>query len=331
MVLVGVVASGALVTTAGYMQANQFNSTIAEMDTIEKTLQMYAGGQNRVPCPANLTCTQTQLNYGVEGKTTGGSCGVGSGSCTVAGSAGANYFDANNNVAEGGVPTRTLRLADSYMYDAWGRKFRYAAYVPSTVQGSVPMADTHCGGVTVNDITGTPRTTQAIYAIVSHGQNGHGAYTHAGSIVNAGSLNTHELKNCHCTSTGAYSGSYDSMYYEEIPNLNNTLGALYNFDDLVTFKESYQLQTQTNPLKTNTSSCPYITALTLTSGNGPYGETPSTPNTLTFNVTYNVPVTVTGTPRLDLSAKPPAAASASAPLMQPMSPMRTAPTAPVPA
>jgi prepilin-type N-terminal cleavage/methylation domain-containing protein len=251
MAIIGIVSAGALVCLGAYVQSNTYNTTIAEMDTIEQALLNYSTAKQRVPCPSNLTCVAGQLNYGAEGN-----CASTTASCTT-GTTGVNFLDSMGD-AEGGVPTRALGLPDSYMYDAWGRRFRYAAALRGTIAGTIPAATALCdNGISVNDATGATRTTEAVYALISHGANGHGAYTQNGTIVNAGSLNAAELNNCHCGSNGAFSGTYYAQYIEQMPILNNASGALYSFDDLVTFKEAWQLGTPANPVKP-AGNCVYI-------------------------------------------------------------------------
>lgn len=73
------------------------------------------------------------------------------------------------------------------------------------------------------------------YVLMSHGQNGHGAYTRstASARRNSGSVNTLELENCDCTNAAA-NGTFNSIFYqsaysEDSTNVNNT------FDDIVEF------------------------------------------------------------------------------------------------
>ena len=65
-------------------------------------------------------------------------------------------------------------------------------------------------------------------------------------MVNAGSDNAQELINCHCTSSGVAS-TYSATYVQMLPSLSSS-DANNVFDDIVTFKEPWQLQTLNNPL-----------------------------------------------------------------------------------
>jgi sugar lactone lactonase YvrE len=177
-------------------------------------------------------------------------------------------FTSTSGVAEGAVPTRALKLPDDYMYDGWGKRFRYAVDPSATVAGSIPSMTLSCSPITINDSTGAVRSAAAIYALISHGANGHGAYTSNGVTLNAGSVNQAEQTNCHCTNTGVSqsyplttfqpsgtaTGFTGATYVEKAPKLDPS-NALDNFDDIVTFKESGQMQTLNNPV---TPSVMYI-------------------------------------------------------------------------
>jgi hypothetical protein len=76
-------------------------------------------------------------------------------------------------------------------------------------------------------------------------------------VVNGGSVNTDELTNCHCTSAGVYGGTYTSIYVEKTPT-QDTTNALDNFDDIVTFKEGWQMQAQNFPVGPMLANCLFV-------------------------------------------------------------------------
>jgi YVTN family beta-propeller protein len=145
------------------------------------------------------------------------------------------------------------------MYDGWGRKFRYAVDASITATDAFPGVPLGCvaGAVNVCDAAGlssgvcvNARSSGAIYALISHGPNGHGAYTSNGSIINANSANANELVNAHQSSAGV-AAAYTPYYVQQQPaydaatNLGNTT---HYFDDIVTYKERWQMQTPWDPL-----------------------------------------------------------------------------------
>ena len=243
LTLIAIIIGGGLVTLNGSLQAKEFNATVARMDAIEKALVDYSVAFNRIPCPSDLAITATGANYGIEAANTG--------SCT--GGTPAATFLATSGTVEGGVPTRTLKLTDDYMFDGWGRKLRYAVDPAYTALSSLPISAScslnttpNTTAITVSAASGT-RTSMAAYALISHGANGHGAYTSSGVALNAGSVNANELTNCHCTSSAAANATYTPSYIEMSPTIDSA-NALDNFDDIVTFKEAWQLQAQNAPV-----------------------------------------------------------------------------------
>lgn len=249
LVLIAAIISGGLAILTSSLQASQYNVTVARMDKIEQTLLYFAIANGRIPCPSDLSQTVSSTTYGMEaGAGAGSSPGTGTGACTGATMVPTATFTASSGTAEGGVPTRALQLSDDYMYDGWGRRFRYAADPTMTVAGALPFPTGLCSvpsasAITVSDYAGAVRTTAGIYALISHGANGHGAYTSNGVMLNAGSTNTNELANCHCNSSAVSNASYTPTYVEQTPTLDPTT-MTDNFDDIVTFKEGWQLQAQ---------------------------------------------------------------------------------------
>jgi len=272
LTLIGVIIGMGLVVLTASVQQAAFNKTVERMDAIEKALLNFSTGYNRIPCPGDLTLTLTNAmtgtyynttagaNYGLEaGADAKSAIGVGTGVCAGTNMTPQANFTSTSGVAEGGVPTRALKLPDDYMYDGWGRRFRYAVDPSATIAGSIPSMTLSCSPITINDSTGAVRSAAAIYALISHGANGHGAYTSHGVALNAGSVNQGEQTNCHCDNngvsqsypltsfqpSGTATGFTGVTYVEKVPTLDPS-NALDNFDDIVTFKESWQLQTPNN-------------------------------------------------------------------------------------
>jgi len=240
----------------------QYNATVNIMSNIEQALQSYEISFNRLPCPSSLTATATDPNYGLE------AANPGIGNCAGAVPAvNALYQNRNNTyrVAEGGVPTTALKLPESYMYDGWGHRIRYAVDTSLTVLNSNASGSNSKGtnsnstggqsddlcfptpsGLTVYNYNGSPaifHSNNAAYVLLSHGANGHGAYMPDGTILNANSNNAAELSNCHCTNT-ASSDAYKAQYYQEAAQYQNghAGSSAYYYDDIVTFKEPSQMK-----------------------------------------------------------------------------------------
>ncbi|MGB6687962.1 MAG: prepilin-type N-terminal cleavage/methylation domain-containing protein [Terracidiphilus sp.] len=244
LTLTAVVIGGGLVIFTASLQASQYNSTVKKMDDIEKAILNFAIVNNRIPCPSDLTQKPSSSTYGYEaGSVTGG---TGTGECYTGMTPAAN-LKATSGTEEGGVPTRALRLSDDYMYNGWGRRLRYAVDPTYTATSALPVAQCATAdskSITVDDASGAARSTAAAYVLMSHGANGHGAYTSNGVVFNNGSKSVNELANCHCTSAGVFTGTYTPTYYQKTPAYDsgesNVAG--YFFDDIVSFKEPWQMQ-----------------------------------------------------------------------------------------
>lgn len=212
-----------------------------KMDAIEKAIAAYVKKNNYLPCPADGTYTISVANFGLTGGTAGG------GTC----SNGATYDGNGNrtanttpptvnfyigNIAGGSVPVRALGLPDEYAIDPWGSKFSYAVDVRFTATRSFydySYVDS-TGGITVSDDAGNTILTNAISIVLSHGQNGHGAFQLSGTIKNAGSTNAHELTNCHCTSA-AVASTYNANFFMSRTTATSSSDLRTVFDDTLRY------------------------------------------------------------------------------------------------
>jgi prepilin-type N-terminal cleavage/methylation domain-containing protein len=228
-------------------------ATIKRLDQIEDALMRYRVAYDRLPCPADPSLLTTSSNYGVEAANPG--------TCT-GGTPAAKFTNTTGSLAakavvEGAVPFKALGLAEDYMYDGWGRKFAYA--VNYNVTGTRSMVDQTLSeqcGITVNDASGNPRTTGALYSLVSFGQDGHGGYLKTGNRLDAGSTNANELANCHCSTTPLAATTYNSTYVQmdrtEDPSSSADL-----FDDLVRYKMRWQMVTPEDMFENAAAVCSY--------------------------------------------------------------------------
>ena len=232
LVIIAIVTGMAVTTGVSIVATARLTATQHKMKAIEDALLAYRSANDRIPCPADLTMKEGSGGYGIEAAVPG----------TCTGSAPAANFT-SGTTAEGGVPAVTLGLPADFMVDGWGNRFRYAVDTAMTKAGifSATPLGANCGPLTVNDASGNARSSHAMYALISHGANGHGAYTRSGATVNAGSTNANELINCHCDSTGA-AATY-SPAYVQMSRTQDPANALNSFDDIVAYKERWQLRT----------------------------------------------------------------------------------------
>ena len=232
LLIISVVIGTGVVTFTASLTKKQYDATLAKMAVIDKALVDFSVAFGRIPCPASLTLTTADSNYAIEA--------ANQGSCT-GGTPAANYTS-SSGVAEGAIPVRALKLPDSFMFDGWGRRFRYAVDPTMTSSNALPVA---VGGLcsasnSAITLTGATSTSAAIYAIISHGSNGHGGFTANGVMLNSGSVNANEQKNCHCDNTATATAN-DASYVQK-STTSNAANKLDSFDDIVSYKEAWQMR-----------------------------------------------------------------------------------------
>jgi len=147
---------------------------------------------------------------------------------------------------EGMVPTNTLRLPDEYAFDGWGRRMMYAVSRDMTQTNAFTLVTISNAfqRLTIQDGQSSPAniTTQADYALVSFGPNGHGAYPRGSgssnldvvtSRISTASTNTGELENCDCDSSAATT-TFNGTFVQKAPTQDST-NVLNAFDDVVVY------------------------------------------------------------------------------------------------
>lgn len=237
LVIVAVITAMAMSSGVAVVDASRNNATQQRIKSLEQALLAYRANYNRLPCPASLAIAEGATNFGVEAATPG-TC---TGGTPAANSSAAGVTNTTKTAVEGAIPVVTLGLPNEMMYDGWGRRFRYAVDTSLTATGAFNAVNISCTNlaITVKDANGGNRSTGSAYAIISHGENGHGGYTKTGTVSNGGSTNTDELVDCHCDSAAAAT-AYSPVYVQKANTLN-AAAALDSFDDIVVYHERWQV------------------------------------------------------------------------------------------
>jgi hypothetical protein len=168
----------------------KITSTIQNLDRVEEAMRAFMARNLRRPCPADGSYAVNTANFGVEAATPG-TCTGGTPAAPLGPDAATGYL------VGGTIPTKSLELDDSYAFDQWGRRITYvvdsratSSFTCGTLQNSVKSGG-HAA-VQINDATGT-QLENVMYAYISHGPDGHGAFPAQGSSVanriNSGSTN----------------------------------------------------------------------------------------------------------------------------------------------
>jgi len=230
VIIIALITAMGLIATVEAVEGARRSSTETRMNEIEKALMNFRLQNNRLPCPSDPTLTSGNANYGRESA---------SSNCSTA----LTFTNATTNypMVVGSVPAKSLNLPEEFMLDGWGRQFRYAVdpVVAKTNAFDIVRAEAQDCSINIVDATNTSRSSGAVYALVSHGKNGHGGYVN-GAPISAGVSTSDELANCHCTSTGANDAGIATPKFVQKEMINSTNTAVV-FDDIVRFKERWQM------------------------------------------------------------------------------------------
>ena len=185
LVIIGLVLSLGLGALNAFLGSAASKATSTKQGLIKDALVAYLGANKRLPCPD----VPNNTNGAVDGSGVSGvEDRVGAGTCIA---------------AVGVVPYASLGLSRDLAEDGWGNYVSYQAYYeavgvcPST---KVDWTMTNCfgegkaGGLWIyggtsaapeglaffNSVSVPPADSRAIAVIVSHGPNGHGAWTRQG-------------------------------------------------------------------------------------------------------------------------------------------------------
>jgi type II secretory pathway pseudopilin PulG len=239
LVVLSLVASGILTIATQKIRAAKLREVEVKMDTIERAVFSFRKANGYVPCPGDITLLESDQNFGFKAYSsvaTAPTCQDGDGSPLKPN---ANF--ASGQTVGGMVPVRTLGLPDEYARDPWNGKFFYVVdkrITSTSTFNPAKLTDTTLiGSITVNDQTGSPRTSSAALLIMSFGPNGHGAYLGTARKF-TGSTNADEWENCDCNAS--ITGTFNSTFVAH-PSTGDSTNILNSFDDIVRYYSRTQL------------------------------------------------------------------------------------------
>jgi alpha-tubulin suppressor-like RCC1 family protein/Tfp pilus assembly protein PilE len=225
LAVAGVLTASLLSTNTVKKESKYLSASTTHLGEIHDAIAQHYVKFGYVPCPASAT---TAPNTATFGKST---------DCSAAAVAGVSDpaiptgYSATDAIRIGVVPTRTLALPDSYMFDEWGNRLTYTTIKKLAIDATNFTAYTTTvttGVLRINDSTGTQissndPTNFTAYVLVSHGKDGKGSYSTKGT-ANAACDSTN-LDKENCNSDYVFMNSVISDYAQ---------GASY-FYDLVTY------------------------------------------------------------------------------------------------
>jgi type II secretory pathway pseudopilin PulG len=277
LIQISIMLTIAALLLVSYLPSSQ-TQLKADAVTIEKTnfvlnaLRQYQIANGVLPCPADASLATGANNYGVMASGSGitNNC---SGSTPAA-----SFIDSTNNIAIGTIPFKSLGISSDYALDGYNRLLTYAVDTNATV---CQNTNSLTGKIIINE---NGNTVNSIVAIVSHGNDGHGAYiplaasSGSASRLNSGSTDADELTNAHIDSS-----------FVTTTNLTNFVKkpVTATFDDIVVYGDN---NWTLNYLPINQQSLLQIIP--------PLNNNYSTGDNLDFHIMFPTTITVTGTPRL---------------------------------
>lgn len=223
MTIISVVVGMSVSAGVTQMQVARNSSTKDSLETIREALLVYEKKQDRYPCPAVPTDIPSDATYGVEvagGCTSGCPTGL-----TCVGEA-----------IIGSIPFKTLRLNQETTIDAWDRKITYVVEKSHTtatgkyVNGTLKIMD-----ASGQQITASPVLGDAVFVLISHGEDGGGAYLSETGVQIACIAGHIDTLNC---------DNADDIFVDE--RLSNSEIAANYFDDLVVWQTQENLEDSSN-------------------------------------------------------------------------------------
>jgi len=225
--------------------------TQERMRTIISAMEAFRVEKGRLPCPADPYMRDDNTRNSSVGGTDNYINDFGTEDLDVIQSGSNNdggVADITNGVdcpvTEGIVPVYSLSLNKEYINDGWDRRITYkiSDTVCSSDAGTVELDDdtsrlygctvndyeSGAGDIIIKDASGTTKVSNAVFALVSHGANGYGAFLPAGYQQDDTSASANEKENTDSDATFVKAAKSDT------------------FDDIVMFKTKVQFERVTS-------------------------------------------------------------------------------------
>jgi len=266
ILIISILMVGAMSASITSINKAKYKYTKAKIEKIYNAMGAYLLINKALPCPASLLNTKTSANYGVSGS---------AGDCNdIAGV----YEGSTGNSTElvyGMVPIKALGLPSDMAEDDFGSRFTYIVSKKftnpdenssdsfTTVSPAYGFTSSTAGFISIREkIAGSnfySATDDAIFAIISHGQNKRGAFNSNAISQNSASgsdaLEQANFATSFGSGTNATAVFYASNNYLVSNAVNNDL-----FDDVVFYKTRNQILLDFNAL--DLVHCPAITSET---------------------------------------------------------------------
>ncbi|TAF13784.1 MAG: hypothetical protein EAZ74_05090 [Alphaproteobacteria bacterium] len=181
-------------------QEKTYVSTQARMEKIAESLQFYAQFHDYLPCPASRELPLSSANFGRS------STKCQTPSATPDGTQFISNANGNNDQYQlivGMVPVRELGLKDDDAFDTWKRRITYIMIRPTGIypNGYRSYSPWQMNDYPIlrnaqnTDVVGTSPSNLPAFILISHGIDGKGAFTQAGTLFRACGA-SYDSENC---------------------------------------------------------------------------------------------------------------------------------------
>lgn len=245
LVVLGILIAGIIQFFGGIAEIRKEQETRAKIEEIQDAILAFTTKNGRLPCPANRNAAFPDSDFGIETDCQASQsfeCPIISGTsereCADSGSG-------SNEIRTGVLPVRTLGLPDEYMFDAWDNRFTYSAIKDITEKqgscGTYNSDSTALGVIRIQGISGdvinppkecldasgaNPACASVAYNIISHGENGIGAFNRDGNQSIQCNTATAEGENC----------DNDNIFKDILENEGTGTDANALYDDIIAWE-----------------------------------------------------------------------------------------------
>jgi len=188
-----------------YIKTSKIEETKTKMQEILKSIKHYVDKYERLPCPAPPTAKISAASFGIE-------------NCSSADII--ESPDVSNKVKMGAVPISTLNLFPTLALDGYGNRITYIVRENATATAGINSTDID---LEVTNYAGGSLYSDVVVILISHGENGYGAWNGASGVRLAVSGTDQEQKNT----------DPDTAFYISAP--------VARYDDIVYFRTKTQL------------------------------------------------------------------------------------------
>ena len=244
LLVIATLLSTSVIGYKSIISASKVKSNKDSIDAVYKAIGSYLITNKKLPCPASLTLTKGDVNYGNEVRV--------SGACPSSTSGGVIISSSNTNLAYGMVPTQTLGLPANIAEDSFGTKLsyiidkRFATLINSAGTNGFEGTDPDATMIQIQELSSSIVLSNAIMVIISHGANKLGGFNSNSTSPNPNPANADELSNI--------STNFDNIFMRS----SNSSG----FDDVLLFKNKIQLAVESGFDKMACRSLPVDSSVT---------------------------------------------------------------------